>query len=75
VTACFLAILLFMFHDNDSKVMMTLTIFFSAPVIVVTFVGTVWCAMEYFSPDTTTPQTWIEQELQRCTRNRPTLSN
>jgi hypothetical protein len=61
-----------MFYDKDSKVMITLTIIFSAPVIVVTFVGTVWCAMEYLSPGIH-PQTWIEQELQRCTRNRPTL--
>jgi hypothetical protein len=53
--------------------MITLMLIFSGPVIVATFVGIVGCAVEYFSPDTP-PQTWIEQELQRCTRNRPTLS-
>jgi hypothetical protein len=55
-------------------VMIALTIIFSAPVILVTFVGTIWCAVEFFSPDTSSPLDWIEQELQRCTRNRPTLS-
>jgi hypothetical protein len=42
------------------KVMFTLTIFFSAPVFLVTFAGTVWCVAEYFSTDTH-PQVWVEQ--------------
>jgi hypothetical protein len=62
-------VLLFIFHGMESKVVTALILILSAPVGLVVFIGTVWCAMEYFSPDTSTPQDWIEQELQRCTRN------
>jgi hypothetical protein len=68
VFACLAIFLLVLFHHMNIKVMFTLTIFFSAPVFLVTFAGTVWCVAEYFSTDTH-PQVWVEQELQRCTRN------
>jgi len=64
-----LAILLLTFvYDKRSKAMLSLVVFFSTPVFLMTFTGTVWSAMEYFCTKTP-PQTWIEQELQRCTRN------
>lgn len=69
VIACVFVFLLFMLYNKESKVMITLPIIFSAPVIMATFVGTIWCAIEYCSPDTP-PQIWTEEELQRCTRNR-----
>ena len=71
VFACLAIVLLVLFHRMDRKVLFTLTVFFSAPVFLLTFAGTVWCVGEYFNTETA-PQVWIEQELQRCTRNNNT---
>jgi len=68
VVAVFAILLLIFVHYKKSKAMFSLVVFFSTLVYLVTFTGTVWSAMEYFCTKTP-PQTWIEQELQRCTRN------
>lgn len=65
-----LSILLIVFHDGNSKAQNVLCGVVFAPVTLVAFMGTVWSVLEHFGTDTP-PQVWIEQELQRCTRNNP----
>jgi len=60
--------LLLIFYNRDSTALNIFLGFVFTPVTLAALLGTIWSITEYFGAKTP-PHVWIEQELQRCTRN------